>query len=166
MPVFSMARKDKAAVGKDKPLPDPDAAADDESSEERDPKRRPGSSATEVLLSTKTREASANFKRAQQAEQAYRFKKRAAGAKEKRKSILVHFRQSGHHFKEGVKAIISSVAAIPAIMKASRHERKGKADAKKRERDMEKRKKLDERLRELQLEEAEKEAEKGAEKSK
>jgi hypothetical protein len=156
MPLLSMARKDKATADKDKPLPAPDTA--DDSSGENRTTARPGTSSTELLLVSKTREASANFKRAQQAEQAYKSKKRAAGAKEQRKSVKVHFRKSAHHFKEGVKAIFLSFAAIPAIVKASRHDRKTKAETKKRERDIEKRKKLDERLREMQLSEAEKEA--------
>jgi hypothetical protein len=150
MPLLGMARKDKAAADKDKPLPAPDASADETGSENRTPQRRPGSSATEVLLSSKTREASAYYKRAQQAEQAYRYKKRAAGAKERRQSILVHFKQSAHHFTEGVKAVLSTIAAIPAVMKADRHDRKAKSEAKKRERDLEKRKKLDERLKKRQ----------------
>jgi hypothetical protein len=158
MPLFSMARKDKATVDKDKPLPAPDVA-DDASDEERGaPTTRPGTSGTELLLVSKTREASANFKRAQEAEQAYKSKKRAAGAKQQRKNIKVHFKQSAHHFKEGVKAIYLSLAAMPAIFKANRHERKTKADAKKRERDIAKRKQLDERLRQKHLSQAEEEA--------
>lgn len=163
MPLLSMARKGKATTDKDKPLPDPDTAADS-SSEDRDPKKRLGTTGTELDLVSKTREASANYKRAQQAEKAYKFKKRAAGAKEKRRSIFAHFKQSAHHFKEGVKAIFSSIGAIPAIMQASKYDRQAKADVKKRERDIEKRKKLDERLRDMQLSEAEKETEKDAEK--
>jgi hypothetical protein len=47
---------------------------------------------------------------------------------------------------------------MPAIFKANRHERKTKADAKKRERDIAKRKQLDERLRQKHLSQAEEEA--------
>ena len=152
-----MARKDKAGTDKDKPLPAPDVA-DDSSSEGVTATTRPGTSGTELLLVSKTREASANFKRAQAAEQAYKSKKRAAGGKQQCKQITIHFKQSAIHFKEGVKAIYFSLAAVPAIVMANRHERKTKADARKRERDMAKRKKLDERLRQKHLSQAEEEA--------
>lgn len=156
--MFSMARKDKASADKDKPLPAPDVADGTSSEEGATTATRPGTSGTELLLVSKTREASANFKRAQQAEQAYKSKKRAEGAKQQRKDIKIHFKQSAHHFKEGMKAIYLSLAAAPAIVKASRHDRKTKADAKTRERDMAKRKKLDEKLRQKHLSQAEDEA--------
>ena len=126
-----MARKDKAAVDKDKPLTAPDIA-DVPAADDGAATARPGTSGTELVLVTKTKEASATYKRAQQAEQAYKSKKRAEGAKQHRKNVQIHFKQSAHHFKEGVKAVWLSIAAVPAIVKAARHERMSKTEAKTR----------------------------------
>lgn len=156
MPFLSMARKDKAAANKDKSLPDPESG--DGVTGEEGTSERLGTSGTEFGLIAKTREAGDNYKRAQQAEQTYKSKKRAADAKQHRKNIKIHFKQSAHHFKEFVKSIFKSIGAIPAVFKARSHERKAKAEEKRREKDMEKRKRLDERLRENQLSEAEKES--------
>lgn len=134
MPLFTMAKKTpKIADGESKDSPAEEA-------------QRPGTSGTELLLTTNRRTASAQYQAAQRAEQAYKAKKRAAGVKQHRSDAKVHFKQSAMHFKEGVKSTWAIFASIPWVLRGWKERKQVAAEKKNRERDLEKKKKLEERL--------------------
>jgi hypothetical protein len=108
--------------------------------------KRPGTSGTELLLTSNRRTASENYLAAQRAEQAYKAKKRSAGARQHRTEAKVHFKQSAFHLKEGVKSSFAIVGALPWMMKGWKANKKEEKEKKARERDLEKKKKLEERL--------------------
>ena len=93
MPLFknytgTMARKSKAPASgspppeSEKPLPDPS-----------EQEQRPGTSGTEMLLTTNRRQASANFKKAQRAERTYKAKKRTQLARLEYNDALSRLRE-------------------------------------------------------------------------
>lgn len=116
------------------------------SSDAAEPQQRPGTSGTELLLTTNRRTASANYQAAQRAENAYKAKKRSAGARQHRADAKVHFRQSAHHLKEGIKSVGSCFAAVPWMVKGWKEDRQSKKEKAARERDLKKKSKLEEKL--------------------
>jgi hypothetical protein len=108
--------------------------------------QRPGTSGTEILLVSDRRTASAKYQAAQRAEQSYKAKKRSAGAAQHRTDAKDHFRASAHHLKEGIKSSWKIIAAIPWMMKGYKEERLAKKEKNARERDLVKKKKLEERI--------------------
>ncbi|KAF2800914.1 hypothetical protein K505DRAFT_412668 [Melanomma pulvis-pyrius CBS 109.77] len=122
--------------------------------------RRPGTSGTEILLTTDRRTASARYQAAQRAEQAYKAKKRSAGAAQHRTDAKSHFKQSAHHLKEGTKSSWKIVAAVPWMIRGWRENRLAENEKKARERDLIKKKKLEERIARQVERDLEKEREK------
>ncbi|KAH8681133.1 hypothetical protein BX600DRAFT_429104 [Xylariales sp. PMI_506] len=107
---------------------------------------RPGTSGTENLLITTRRQASEQFAKAHRAEKAYRAKKRAELARNNYTETKDHFKSAFKHFGLGFKGIFSVVAAVPYIIGEKREKRRKKSEAAKRQRDLEKKKKLEEAL--------------------
>ncbi|ETS82591.1 hypothetical protein PFICI_04467 [Pestalotiopsis fici W106-1] len=110
------------------------------------PLKRPGTSGTENLLITNRRQASEQYLKAQRAEKAYRSKKHATRARESYNETKTHFREAFSHFGQGFKGIFSVIKAIPYLVGEKREQRRKAADSKKRQRDMERKKKLEEAL--------------------
>jgi hypothetical protein len=134
MPLFTMAKKTPKIA---------DSESGDSSAQDT---QRPGTSGTELLLTTNRRTASAQYQAAQRAEQAYKAKKRSAGAKQHRSDAKVHFKQSAMHFKEGLKSTWAIFAAVPWMLRGWREKKQAATEKKNRERDLEKKKKLEEKL--------------------
>lgn len=124
----SMARETPSVRSfEEKPLPTP----------------RPGTSGTENLLITNRRQASEQFIKAQRAEKAYRAKKHATLARHSYNDAKAHFSESFTHLKLGVRGMFSVVRAIPHLIGEKREARQKTADTKKRQRDLEKKKRLE-----------------------
>ncbi|KAF2646360.1 hypothetical protein P280DRAFT_475263 [Massarina eburnea CBS 473.64] len=127
--------------------------ADDESVQNLSEPKRPGTSGTELLLTTNRRTASAQYLAAQRAETAYKAKKRSEGARSHRTEAKDHFKQSTHHFKEGWKSCFMMVKAVPWMVKDWRAKRQTENEKKAVERYMEKKKKIEERIAEQEAKE-------------
>ena len=139
MPLFSIAKKI--------PTVEPVATAESSSIKSAvEPAKRPGTSGTELLLTTNRRTASAQYLAAQRAETAYKAKKRSAGARQHRSEATSHLKLSAFHLKESVKSCWNMVAAVPWMMRAWREDRQKENEKKAVERYMEKKKKLEERI--------------------
>ncbi|KAF2678566.1 hypothetical protein K458DRAFT_316721 [Lentithecium fluviatile CBS 122367] len=108
--------------------------------------RRPGTSGTELLLTTNRRTASAQYVAAQRAETAYKAKKRSAGARQHRSEAKDHFWKAGWHLKEGLRSSCSMVAAVPWMLRGWREERQVKNERKAVEKFEKKKLKLEERI--------------------
>lgn len=126
-----------------KPVANADGDASPKSSVEP---KRPGTSGTELLLTTNRRTASAQYVAAQRAETAYKAKKRSAGAQQHRAEAADHLKLSFHHLKEGMKSCGNMVAAVPWMIRAWRENRQSENEKKAVERYMEKKKKLEDRI--------------------
>jgi hypothetical protein len=122
--------------------------------------QRPGTSGTEILLVTDRRTASAKYQAAQRAEQSYKAKKRSAGAAQHRTDAKDHFRASAHHLEEGMKRSWKIITAVPWMMRGWKEERLAKKEKNARERDLVKKKKLEERIARQVQRDIEKEREK------
>lgn len=130
-----------------KKTPTVDAIVEDEKSLRLEEKRkRKGSTGTELLLTTNRRTASEQYAAAQRAENAYKAKKRSAGARQHRSDVATHVKASGHHMKEAIKSCWSMFASLPWVLRARKEDRQSKQEKKAMERDQEKKKKLEERL--------------------
>ncbi|KAF1971012.1 hypothetical protein BU23DRAFT_556302 [Bimuria novae-zelandiae CBS 107.79] len=126
--------------------------------------KRPGTSGTELLLTTNRRTASAQYLAAQRAETAYKAKKRSASARQHRSEAVSHLKLSAHHLKESVKSGWNMVAAVPWMVRAWKEERQAENEKKAVERYVEKKRKLEERIKRQEGgEEGEGEMEKGQE---
>ncbi|TLS27923.1 hypothetical protein PpBr36_01740 [Pyricularia pennisetigena] len=125
--------EDAAAPGADaeKPLPEP---------------KRPGTSGTEMMLTTTRRQASAKLKAASQAERAYKAKKRSAAARANLDEAKGHFGETFKHMVTGSKLMASVVRSVPYIFSNKAEQRRAKAAESKRAAALEKRKKLEEKL--------------------
>lgn len=108
--------------------------------------KRPGTSGTENLLMTTTRNASVQYSKAQRAERAYRTKKHATLARANYNETKANFKDGFSHLWKGVKGAFSVIKAIPYLIGEKRENRRQIADAKARQRDLERKKKLEERL--------------------
>lgn len=128
MPLFGMAREPK---NKNK-----DAEAAPSTEEE---KARPGTSGTELLLTSNRREASKQFQKAQRAEQTYKAKKRASAARRDLQSARHHFKESASHLKAGTTMLITSIKAVPYMFSE-------KMDERRKARNAATKKRLEERL--------------------
>lgn len=136
MPLFSMVKKTVKPV----------SSTDGDSPKSSAEPQRPGTSGTELLLTTNRRTASAQYIAAQRAETAYKAKKRSAGARLHRSEAKSHFKQSAHHLKEGVKSCWKMVVAVPWMVREWKEKRKTENEKKAVERYMEKKKRLEERI--------------------
>lgn len=110
------------------------------------PSERPGTSGTENLLITSRRQASEQYIKAQRAENAYRAKKHATLARHNYNETKGHFKEAGSHFILALKGTVSVVKGVPYLFREKQEDRRRQADAKKRERHMEQKKKLEEAL--------------------
>lgn len=128
MPLFGMAREPK---NKNK-------AAEASPPTEED-KPRPGTSGTEMLLTSNRREASKQFQKAQRAENTYKAKKRASAARRDFQSAQHHFRESARHLKAAASMTLASIKAVPYMFREKTEERR-------RARNAATKKKLEERL--------------------
>ena len=95
---------------------------------------------------TNRQAANKQFRAAQRAEEAYKAKKRSAGARKHSNDAKVHFQQSAHHLKEFFKSIGNLIMAGPWMYRAWQEKRREIADEKTKTRNAEKRKKLEEQL--------------------
>lgn len=136
MPLFNMPKKTA------KPTSSDDASSPKTSAEPQ----RPGTSGTEMLLTTNRRTASAQYLAAQRAETAYKAKKRSAGARQHRSEAKSHFKQSMFHLKEGFKSCWYMTVAVPWMVREWKENRQTQNEKKAVERYMEKKKKLEERI--------------------
>lgn len=138
MPFYSMAKK--------VPTIEPVSATDDQSPKTSVEPRRPGTSGTELLLTTNRRTASEQYAAAQRAETAYKAKKRSASARQHRSEAASHFKLSARHLKESLKSCWSMVTAVPWVFREWKENRQAKNEKEAVERYMEKKKKLEERI--------------------
>lgn len=100
---------------------------------------RPGTSGTEMFLTSNRLEASKQFEKAQKAEQTYRAKKRATAARTGFQSAKRHFKESGRHLKAAITMTFASIKSLPYMLSDRKEERR-------RARQAAKRKKLEEHL--------------------
>jgi hypothetical protein len=118
MPFFSKTESNK-------PLP---SAPDDS-----EPKR-PGTSGTEVLLTTNRRTAKDQFAATLRAENAYKAKKRSATARQHRIDAKTHFVESFTHFWAALKSCGNMIVAVPWVVRGWREERQQQNEVKAAER--------------------------------
>ncbi|KAF2252351.1 hypothetical protein BU26DRAFT_516999 [Trematosphaeria pertusa] len=131
-----------------KPIaPAPAASGNSDSPKPSVEPQRPGTSGTELLLTTNRRTASAQYLAAQRAETAYKAKKRSAGARQHRADAKSHFKQSAFHLREGVRSCWGIAGAVPWMVREWKEERKTQKEKKAVERYMEKKRKLEERIK-------------------
>ena len=135
MPLYKMAgagkSKEKAPAEAKKASPDSPE------------KKRPGTSGTEAGLVVNRRQASENFQRAQRAERACKAKKRSATGRANYKEAKAHFRESGSHLKQGVQLMMGVVKSVPYVFNERRERLQVKTDAKRRQRALEQKKRLE-----------------------
>lgn len=136
-----MAKKPSKDTAKD-----PVKGKEEEEPEKPLPTPRPGTSGTENLLITNRRQASEQFAKAQRAEKAYRAKKHATLARHNYNETKTHFKEAFSHLKLGAKGLFAVVKAVPYLLGEKRENARNKSDAKKRQRAMDQRKKLEEVL--------------------
>ncbi|KAI5465068.1 hypothetical protein BGZ63DRAFT_379293 [Mariannaea sp. PMI_226] len=107
---------------------------------------RPGTSGTENLLITNRRQASQQYIKAQRAERAYRTKKHATLAHANYNETKAHFHQAFFHFKLAMKGFFSVLKSAGYLIGEKRENRRQIADTKKRQKNLEKKMKLEEVL--------------------
>ncbi|KAI1845816.1 hypothetical protein JX265_000005 [Neoarthrinium moseri] len=108
--------------------------------------KRPGTSGTENILITNRKEAMEQFAKAQRAEKVWRAKKQATAARENYTETKTHFRECFSHFKLAFTGLFAVMLAIPHLIRDKKEQRRKKADAARRARDLERKKKLEEAL--------------------
>ncbi|KAH6681149.1 hypothetical protein F5X68DRAFT_234264 [Plectosphaerella plurivora] len=106
---------------------------------------RPGTSGTEMLLTTKRRHASEKLQKAQRAERAYKAKKRTAIARADLAESKEHFRKARHHLREGLHMFACVVKSVPYVIGERRESSMQRKQERQRKRDEEKKKRLEER---------------------
>jgi hypothetical protein len=116
------------------------------------PKPRPTSSGTMILLSTTRKEASEQFAQAAKAEKAYRTKKKATLARANYNETKEHFREAFSHFKLAFKGLFSVIANFTYLISEKRELRKQAAEKKLHEKNLERKKKLEEQLAKAEAE--------------
>jgi hypothetical protein len=109
--------------------------------------KRPGTSGTELLLTTNRRTASEQYAAAQRAEAAYKAKKRSAGARQHRIEAKDHLKQGTWHLKEFVKSSVKMVAAVPWMLRGWREGRQDRNEEKAVARFEKKRAKMEEAIK-------------------
>ncbi|KAF4454894.1 hypothetical protein F53441_2687 [Fusarium austroafricanum] len=107
---------------------------------------RPGTSGTENMLMTNRRQASEQFAKASRAEKAYRTKKKAALARANYTQTKENFKEGFSHFKLAFKGLFSVIISFPYLIGEKQELRRQKTDAKKREKNLAMKKKLEEQL--------------------
>ncbi|CEI70896.1 hypothetical protein FVEN_g9724 [Fusarium venenatum] len=110
------------------------------------PKARPTSSATMLNLATTRKVASEQYAQAAKAEKAYRIKKKATMAQANYDETKEHFREAFSHFKLAFKGLFSVIANITYLISEKREVRKQAAEKKAHEKNLERKKKLEEQL--------------------
>ncbi|KAK7424504.1 hypothetical protein QQX98_000469 [Neonectria punicea] len=143
-----MGKSKSKSNGKETALDPPSPLSDKDT-----PTARPGTSGTENLLMMTRKEASEQYIKAQRAERAYRSKKHATLARANYNEAKAHFRDAVSHFRLGVKGMISVTKAAPYMLGEKQEQRRRKAEAKKRERTLERKKRLEEALAKGQADE-------------
>ncbi|KAG8668199.1 hypothetical protein FPOAC1_007576 [Fusarium poae] len=138
--MFSMTNNSKSQKAEE--LPEDDAV----SSSSTTPKARPTSSGTMLDLATTRKAASQQYAQAAKAEKAYRIKKKATLARANYNETKEHFREAFSHFKLAFKGLFSVIANFTYLISEKRQMRKQAAEKKARERNLERRKKLEEQL--------------------
>ncbi|KAF2438531.1 hypothetical protein P171DRAFT_436995 [Karstenula rhodostoma CBS 690.94] len=133
-------------MAKKVPTVKPVSVTDAESPKSSVEPKRPGTSGTELLLTTKRRTASEQYFAAQRAENAYKAKKRSASARQHRSEAASHFKLSAHHIKESFKSCWSMVTSVPWVFREWKENRQSENEKKAVERYMEKKRKLEERI--------------------
>ncbi|KAI0484660.1 hypothetical protein GGR56DRAFT_669194 [Xylariaceae sp. FL0804] len=108
--------------------------------------KRPGTSGTEHLLVTNRRQASENLARATRAERAYRNRKQATLARANFEATKSHFRAVGTHLRLGCGGLLSAARAVPHLVGERRENRRRTADARRRQRHLEQKRRLEEEL--------------------
>ncbi len=109
------------------------------------PTRRKSSGTINLLVETR-RQASDDYERAQRAERAYRMRKNATIARTTLRETKTHFSQGFEHLGQGFKGLLAVVRAAPYLMGERREIWRRKAEARKRMRAEDMRKRLDEKL--------------------
>lgn len=137
MALWTMARPNqkekRAAEDAEKPLPDPN-------------EQRPGTSGTEMMLTTNRQRASEKYQRARRDERSYRTKKRSTSARADSAEARKHFREAAHHLRLGFRSGFSAVKNIPYLGSEKADGLRARMDESKRKKAVEKRKKLEEAL--------------------
>ncbi|RGP63987.1 hypothetical protein FSPOR_8315 [Fusarium sporotrichioides] len=116
------------------------------------PKARPTSSATMLNLATTRKAASEQFAQAAKAEKAYRIKKKATMARANYNETKEHFREAFSHFKLAFKGLFSVIANMTYLISEKREIRKQAAERKAHEKNLERKKKLEEQLAKAEAE--------------
>lgn len=94
---------------------------------------RPGTSGTELVLTSNRRAASQTFQAARRAERTYKARKRAAAARTAYASAKTHFGAAAHHFKVGVKLTVEVVRSVPYVVQDKRERSRLAAEQKRLE---------------------------------
>ncbi|KAH6874436.1 hypothetical protein B0T10DRAFT_610715 [Thelonectria olida] len=144
--VFKMGKS--KSNGKDV-LPSPPSPLSDENTSPP----RPGTSGTEDLLMTTRQQASEQYIKAQRAERAYRSKKHATLARANYNEAKAHFREAVSHFKLGTQGIFSVTKEVPYMLGHWREQQRRKAEAKKREKTIQRKQRIEEVLAKGEAEE-------------
>jgi hypothetical protein len=95
---------------------------------------------------TNRRQAVQQFIKAERAEKAYRAKKQAKIARHNYDSTKTHFVEAFSHLKLGILGILSVFKGIPHLISERREEKRRDADAKRRLRNLEQKRKIEEAL--------------------
>ncbi|KAI1425223.1 hypothetical protein F5Y12DRAFT_384180 [Xylaria sp. FL1777] len=120
--------------------------AKDKAEEPRPTHTRRKSTGTINLLVETRRQASDDYIRAQRAENAYRMRKNATIARTTLRETKTHFSEGFAHLGKGIKGLFAVALAAPYLIGERREQWRRKADAKKRMRAEDMRKRLDEKL--------------------
>jgi hypothetical protein len=136
-PDTTAAPQEPLPINSEKSLPDPTITVVTAAQ----PLRRPGTSGTELILTSNRRAASQTFQAARRAERSYKARKRSAAARTAYASAKIHFGAAAHHFKVGMKLTFDVVRSIPYIVEDKRERGRAAAEEKKVERAFSARKK-------------------------
>ncbi|KAG8665240.1 hypothetical protein FPOAC2_14493 [Fusarium poae] len=135
-----------------KPQEAEESPEDDAVSSLTTPKARPTSSGTMLDLATTRKAASKQYAQAAKAEEAYRIKKKATLARANYNETKEHFREAFSHFKLAFRGLFSVIANFTYLISEKRQMRKQTAEKKARERNLERKKKLEEQLAKAEAE--------------
>ncbi|OIW32430.1 hypothetical protein CONLIGDRAFT_269812 [Coniochaeta ligniaria NRRL 30616] len=108
----------------EKPLPDPTITVVTAAQASK----RPGTSGTELALTSNRRAASQTFQAARRAERIYKARKRSAAARTAYASAKTHFGAAAHHFKVGVKLTVEVVRSVPYVVQDKRERKRAAAE--------------------------------------
>ncbi|KAF4453126.1 hypothetical protein F53441_4123 [Fusarium austroafricanum] len=137
-----MGKKSK----KTEEAPDDVEAEGAEGSEDKKKSKARPRSGTETLLMSNRRTATENLAKASKAEKAYRTKKKATMARANYTETKEHFKEAWSHFKMAFKGFFKVLGSIGALVGEKSENRRLAAENKKREKNLERKKKLEEQL--------------------